>query len=146
MNTMRQTLVILVLLISFMISGCGSKQATKQVIKGSVKDVCTDTGDLAKGATISLAPQEQDGFGIEYVDGEWQGKTAAVKIGNSGTFEFKKVSDGNYGIFLMGATAGDEQGNAVLIEMKDGKSQNVGVVQITKGSDGGCTLVSTFRG
>jgi len=137
MKKKRRTLLVLVLLFSVIISGCG----TKHIIRGSVKDDCSDTQDLAKGATISLGLQIGDVYELWIVDNEWRGKTAAVKVDSSGIFEFKNVPDGIYGIYLLGVLVADGKGNPFFVEMKDGKSQDVGIINLNKNSEGNCIFV-----
>jgi hypothetical protein len=129
--------VSLFIIVVLLLTACGAGFS----IKGKVIDNCTDNGELAKGATVSLAPaKDGQNFGVKLVDNEWQGETAATQTDNSGNFLFKDIPDGKYGLILLQAQVPNEQGDFMVIEVKKGSPQVLGDIQLVKGAEGNCKI------
>jgi hypothetical protein len=127
-------------IVALLLNACGAGYS----IKGKIIDDCTDDGEMAKRVTISLAPtQDGENFEVKLVDNEWQGTTAATKTDNMGNFSFKDIPDGKYALFLFQVTVSDDQGNYLIIEVKNGSKQVLGDIQLVPGTEGNCRIEYT---
>ena len=130
------------ILLGTWVTACGSFSSPQ--IKGTLEDECTEKKDLAIGASVSLAPT-QDGkqFGMKSVNNEWQGETGVIKTDGSGVFTFNNIPEGKYGLFILQVQVINAQGESLVIDVKKGSSQNLGVIKLAVSASGGCQVINT---